>query len=212
MTDLRISRIHFPVTVLGPGRRLGIWMQGCHAGCSGCVSRDTWDPNGGHLISVDTLAAECRRLAGDELDGITITGGEPFEQSQELAAFLKVLAPWRVAVGFDILCYSGLSEKQLRRRHGTLLACFDALIPEPFIENRPTDLAWRGSDNQPLLIMSELGRQRYSMNTPLRQRLQFAVGENTVWFIGIPRHGDMERLRRLAEKEGLILEKTSWAS
>ncbi|WP_461325238.1 4Fe-4S cluster-binding domain-containing protein [Bradyrhizobium diazoefficiens] len=39
---ISVSRIHFPVTTLGPGRRLGIWFQGCSIRCPGCISMDTW--------------------------------------------------------------------------------------------------------------------------------------------------------------------------
>lgn len=38
-----LSRLHFPVTTLGPGRRIGVWFQGCSIRCAGCISRDTWE-------------------------------------------------------------------------------------------------------------------------------------------------------------------------
>ena len=41
MTMLALSRMHFPVTTLGPGNRIGIWVQGCTIRCPGCVSADT---------------------------------------------------------------------------------------------------------------------------------------------------------------------------
>ena len=39
---MRLSRLHHPVTTLGPGRRAGIWFQGCTIRCPGCMSVDTW--------------------------------------------------------------------------------------------------------------------------------------------------------------------------
>ena len=39
---LVVNRVHFPVTALGPGRRLGVWVQGCSIGCAGCLAHDTW--------------------------------------------------------------------------------------------------------------------------------------------------------------------------
>ena len=44
VTGVGVSRLHFPVTTLGPGRRAAIWLQGCSIHCRGCVSRDTWAP------------------------------------------------------------------------------------------------------------------------------------------------------------------------
>ena len=45
MSDqIGLNRVHFPVTALGPGRRVGIWLQGCSIRCPGCMSLDTWAP------------------------------------------------------------------------------------------------------------------------------------------------------------------------
>ncbi|HAU1321526.1 TPA: radical SAM protein, partial [Legionella pneumophila] len=44
-----ISRVHFPVTTLGPGHRIGIWFQGCSIRCPGCISTDTWNINKGEI-------------------------------------------------------------------------------------------------------------------------------------------------------------------
>jgi anaerobic ribonucleoside-triphosphate reductase activating protein len=207
---VRISRVHFPLTVLGPGRRLGIWLQGCHVACPGCVSRDTWDPLGGTLVGVEELVAQCRALAGDVLDGITISGGEPFEQADALAALLDSLGDWRIAAGLDILCYSGLPLKTLRRDHARLLGRLDALIPEPFIARRPTGARWRGSANQSLVVLSPLGQQRYVESLPAAPAMQVSVTDRAVWFVGIPRRGDLDRLASIAAAGGLTLEDVSW--
>ena len=42
--NISLSRVHFPVTTLGPGQRLGLWFQGCSIRCAGCISADTWGP------------------------------------------------------------------------------------------------------------------------------------------------------------------------
>ena len=75
---IAVNRLHWPVTVLGPGRRVGIWMQGCSIGCPGCVSRDTWPALGegaagegspGDIISVGDLMARIDALVdGASLD------------------------------------------------------------------------------------------------------------------------------------------------
>ena len=64
---IALNRLHWPVTVLGPGRRVGIWMQGCSIGCRGCVSRDTWPAHGepgatGDVISIDDLMSRIDAL------------------------------------------------------------------------------------------------------------------------------------------------------
>jgi len=214
---IRLNKAHFPVTVLGPGRRVGIWLQGCSIGCPGCLSRDTWPAEDGREISVAALIEWCRTVSADTLDGITISGGEPFDQPAALACLLGELAAWRMAIGagFDILCYSGYPLRTLQARHQSILAMLDALIPEPFVESLPLGGAWRGSSNQPLVVLSERARARYGecdaipAPSPAR-RLQVAVERDRIWYIGIPDRGDMARVEERCREQGLVFTRTSW--
>ncbi|MCC6504516.1 MAG: 4Fe-4S cluster-binding domain-containing protein, partial [Aquimonas sp.] len=130
---IRASKMHFPVTVLGPGRRIGIWLQGCNIGCPGCISRDTWDTGAGEVLDIDAVLTWCRRVALQGCDGVTISGGEPFQQSTALSLLLVGLHAWRRELGepFDILCYSGFPMHRLKRDHPEVLRLLDAIIPEP---------------------------------------------------------------------------------
>ena len=212
---IRLSRIHYPITVLGPGRRLGIWFQGCSRGCSGCVSKDTWTKSGGWGCDVASLLHMCRELAPNT-DGVTISGGEPFEQPDALQALLVGLRHWRDVSGnsFDILGYSGMSFSHLTQEFNDIVKLFDALIPEPFQEHRPLGGCWRGSDNQPLIPISPLGRKRYKdfEDVPEGKKgaFQLHVEQDVIWLIGLPDRGDMHRLERLAREQGLIFKGVSW--
>ena len=77
MKQAAVSRLHFPVTTLGPGRRVGLWLQGCSIRCPGCISLDTWDPRVG-LVPIADLLERIDQLAW-EADGLTVSGGEPFD-------------------------------------------------------------------------------------------------------------------------------------
>lgn len=213
-----LNKAHFPVTVLGPGRRIGLWMQGCSIGCPGCVSQDTWAADAGHRVPLAEVLAWCREVAqGQPLDGVTISGGEPFDQPEALAALLDGLHHWRTTAGldFDVLCYSGHPLARLEREHGALLARLDALIPEPFVEKQPMTHAWRGSANQPLVLLSERGRQRYAahQDTPAEpgaKRMQVGLHGQRVWWVGLPARGDLAALERLCAERGLTFEQVSW--
>jgi anaerobic ribonucleoside-triphosphate reductase activating protein len=213
---IRLNKLHFPVTVLGPGRRMGVWVQGCTIGCRGCLSRDTWAPDGGREVEVEVLAAWCRDIAEHGADGLTITGGEPFEQALALDEFLDAVGSWRgsLAHEFDVLCYSGFPLTRLRREHASTLAKLDAVIPEPFIQRLPRGNVWRGSSNQPLVPLSDLGRVRYSEHIDRgiegRGKLQVHVTSGRVWYIGIPDRDDMDRQMSLSRDAGLILKNASW--
>jgi anaerobic ribonucleoside-triphosphate reductase activating protein len=214
---IELNKAHWPVTVLGPGRRIGLWVQGCTIHCKGCVSQDTWPRDASKAIAVADLVAWCRRVAPEGPDGVTISGGEPFEQPAALRALLDGLIAWRESakLDFDILCYSGFPLATLERRHAKLLARLDAVIPEPYADKLPQGNVWRGSSNQPLVPLSERGRARYApfVDAPVRdgdKRMQVAVDGKRVWMIGIPGRGDMAALEALCERRGLALTEVSW--
>src|SRR3982750_2714627 len=104
--QIELNKAHFPVTVLGPGRRIGLWLQGCSIGCPNCISRDTWEAEPGKAIEIAALLAWCREVTQNVLDGVTISGGEPFDQPDALLALLRSLGNWRTESGvdFDLLC------------------------------------------------------------------------------------------------------------
>lgn len=225
---IAINKAHFPVTVLGPGRRIGIWTQGCRIHCKGCVSQDTWATDSGKETTVARLLTWCRQTTagtGQPFDGVTISGGEPFDQPQALSALLDALIHWRASDGpdFDILCYSGYPLATLRKKHPAILARLDALIPEPFAEAQPLTHLWRGSANQSLVLFSERGRSRFEafVDAPadaFGKRIQVGISEgpsvtgsgDRIWFVGIPARGDMAALEALCAERGVEFAKVSW--
>ena len=169
-------------------------------------------------IAVRDLLAWCRKVAGNALDGVTISGGEPFEQPAGLRALLAGLLAWRRAadLDFDILCYSGYPLRTLERKHAKLLALLDAVIPEPYVDDLPQGNVWRGSRNQPLVPLSERGRARYAALRRCggrRGRQAHAGGGR-----GRPRLDDRHsrhaatwrRVEALCASRGLALTKVSW--
>ena len=106
-----VSRVHYPVTALGPGRRLGVWFQGCPLGCPGCVARDTWDFDGGRAVTVAELTGLWADALADGAQGLTVSGGEPLAQAAQLAEFLAAADRLRQAAApgprADFLVYTG---------------------------------------------------------------------------------------------------------
>ncbi|WP_441249535.1 4Fe-4S single cluster domain-containing protein [Kitasatospora sp. McL0602] len=213
--ELMLNKAHYPVTSLGPGTRAGIWTQGCTIGCTGCVSLDTWAADPGTSVDVTALQAWLSGLP-DPLDGITVSGGEPFQQPEALAALLEWVHAWRRdrATPVDVLVYSGYPLARLRQQHSALLGRCDAVLTGPYVErlNSP-GLRWRGSSNQRLTALTGLGRERYEGTAPVDSPpMQVEVADGRIWFIGVPRQGDMDRLSTRLRSAGITMEDVSWRS
>lgn len=216
---ISINKAHYPVTVLGPGQRLGIWLQGCSIGCKGCVSQDTWARDSGRDMTVAQLITWCRQTTADKLDGITISGGEPFDQPTSLSALLDALIFWRTQhkLEFDILCYSGYPYATLQQKHQKILDKLDALIPEPYIDAKPLTHLWRGSSNQTLQLLSERGVEKYTpylnaSSDDSNKRIQTMLNGERMWYVGIPARGDMSALEAVCKTRGVELNDVSWRS
>jgi anaerobic ribonucleoside-triphosphate reductase activating protein len=201
---LFLSRLHFPVTTLGLGRRIGIWFQGCTIRCPGCVSADTWP----HGQSETTIAEIMATLALwlPEADGITLSGGEPFEQLPALEALLaslrKELSPHQ-----DILLYTGKTWKSIAPRVDAWPGWADIIISEPFVKNAPQTLVWRGSDNQLMHLITDLGKSLYTpwISTPrsaLPKAMDVFLENDTLWMAGIPDPDSIDGIHRALSDAG----------
>jgi anaerobic ribonucleoside-triphosphate reductase activating protein len=97
--------------------------------------------------------------------------------------------------------------------HSTILRLLDAIVAEPFVAGRPTEARWQGSSNQELTILSARGEVRYAIASDVPgSRLQITVDEEGVWVAGIPRRGDLERMRGALLARGLELQDVSWGT
>ena len=134
----------------GPGFRLAIFTQGCPHGCPGCHNPDSHAMDGGTIY--DT--ADIIDMIDDNplLDGITLTGGEPFMQC---AACLE-LSRAAHARGLNVWCFTGFLYEQLLKREDAqkLLGDIDVLVDGPFVlSERSLELRFRGSRNQRVIDM-----------------------------------------------------------
>ncbi|KAI94682.1 radical SAM protein [Rhodomicrobium udaipurense JA643] len=213
MTDtLYLSRIHFPVTALGPGNRIGIWFQGCSIRCVGCISADTWAAGRG----ATTVAEVTDRIAPwlPFADGITITGGEPFEQPDALKSLLRNV---KSVFAGDVLVYTGFPFERVKPLLDDAAGLIDALISEPFDISAGQSLPLRGSDNQKLYTFTNRVKKLYGYyelpagDGPSDLDVMFD-DDGTVWFAGIPKRGDFLRLKAALTSQGhfVATSEASW--
>lgn len=151
---MRIAGIVQDSIVDGPGLRFTVFVQGCHHACPGCHNPQTHDPLGGTEYPVAELLAKMH--SNPLTDGLTLSGGEPFEQSEGCLA----LAQAAHESGLTVWCYTG-STFEFLRDQGTpaqrsLLREVDVLVDGPFIlSERTLCLPWRGSRNQRLICVQQ---------------------------------------------------------
>ncbi len=212
--NILLNKAHYPVSVLGHGKRIGIWLQGCSIRCPSCCSLDTWEFEKDRGIGVALLVDWCREVSGGSLDGVTISGGEPFDQPEALLALLNALDLWRGddRGRFDILLYSGYSERRVRRDFTEHLRHIDAVVAGPYKESAGGEKRYCGSDNQRILLCSQLAEERYGPEglAGWKSGMQVTADDEGIWMIGIPKPGDLRRLEAGCMERGLALGKPSW--
>ena len=131
----------------GPGFRFTVFTQGCSHHCPGCHNPQTHDPSGGTEHTVEELLERMR--SNPLTDGLTLSGGEPFEQPEDCL----LLAQGAHESGLNVWSYTGYLFEFLRDQ-GTeaqkvLLREVDVLVDGPFLlDQRTLSLPWRGSRNQ----------------------------------------------------------------
>ena len=100
-----VARVLYPVEVLGPGKRVGIWFCGCPRRCKGCSNPELWEFQNRYLTSPKLVYELVLRIAKDNtIDGFTITGGDPLYQASDLRQLIMLLR----TISEDIMVYLSL--------------------------------------------------------------------------------------------------------
>lgn len=183
-----LARILYPVQVLGPGARIGIWTAGCRRHCQGCSNPELWETNETYRITVSQALQLLQNIANQhQVDGLTITGGEPMDQAAELAELLEQAA----AITQDVLLYTGYRRAECNSgSRQRLLARTAVLIDGPYEEDRNDNSFLRGSSNQAIHILKEDYQTKYQqyLRGGRNQIENFMLGQQAV-SVGIHQPG-----------------------
>ncbi|MFI5584259.1 4Fe-4S single cluster domain-containing protein [Amycolatopsis sp. NPDC051758] len=166
MELLNLHRIVDTTAAEGPGLRCAVWTQGCSVRCPGCFNPQTWTTRGGTLLPWPELVS--RVLAIDGIEGVTLLGGEPFDQPGPLGLFAEAVR----AEGLSVMTFTGHVLEELPP--SKLLDATDLLVDGPFLADRPEpSRPWVGSVNQRFHFLTD----RYDesiFRTPNRLELTIA--------------------------------------
>ena len=129
--------------IYGPGKRWVLWTQGCTLGCKGCWNTQTWSKKSGETWSISQLLESIS--SQEDIEGITILGGEPFQQLDGIAELIKSVKQ----LGLTVMLYTGYEKAEF---NDLMWQCFnssDLVIAGRYREElRDVGLVWRGSTNQ----------------------------------------------------------------
>jgi anaerobic ribonucleoside-triphosphate reductase activating protein len=153
---VRVARFLDRTVAEGPGERTAIWVQGCSIRCPGCFNPHLFTVRGGTPSGAGDLIA---RVVAAGTSGVTLLGGEPFDQ----AAGLAVVASGVRRAGLTVMTFSGYGYAYLLgrvsagdRAVAALLEATDLLVAGPFRQDLlDRDRPWAGSTNQEFVHLTD---------------------------------------------------------
>lgn len=166
--------------VLGPYKRFIVWVQGCKRRCKGCIAKDSWALDGGELVEVDAIVQQIFRQ--ENIEGITISGGEPFLQQDALC---ELISKVRGHKDVGVIIYTGMKYSEIEN---TALAHFaDLIIDGEYVEELNDNKSLRGSSNQNVLCLTEryknIVSEYYGRNG---RKIELILADGVTKMIGIP--------------------------
>jgi anaerobic ribonucleoside-triphosphate reductase activating protein len=195
--EMQLYSIAYPVTALGPGRRAAIWLAGCHKRCEGCISPEMQDFKAGRRIEVAKLLLRLSRL-GEMIEGITISGGEPFEQPDVLDEFLDGIL--EQMPGWNVIVYTGYELPELAAKGhsaANILKKIDILIDGEYKTEIPSDHPLKGSGNQQVHFLTQRGislKQR--IDTLSYNEVNLGIGSDSRMLVGIVDRNSRSRIHK----------------
>jgi anaerobic ribonucleoside-triphosphate reductase activating protein len=152
----------------GPGQRFALWFQGCPLRCPGCCNPEMLPFEGGHRVVLPDVLRDIDAAAEeDDIEGVTLLGGEPLAHATGAAALARAVRER----GLTVMVFSGYTLEEARALPdpavAELLALTDILVDGPYIREQPeTSRRWIGSANQRVHFLTD----RYQADDPRWQR------------------------------------------
>ena len=169
--------------VLGPGVRYVIWTQGCPFHCEGCLTPNSRPISAEKQAKISMLAEDI--LSRPYIEGITISGGEPFLQAAALASLLNIVLTERPEL--NVITYTGFTIDSLSWPEAqNLIEHLDLIIDGPYIKSLNDDKGLRGSSNQKFhFLTSRLLPWKDEMENGKR-KVEYHIYNEIVKAFGVP--------------------------
>ena len=180
--------------VNGPGNRFVLWTQGCLKGCKNCFNPETWSTDLYKELSPTQIFELIKNF---EVEGVTISGGDPLEQEDDLLELLFLLKEIKLRKG--IILFSGFSRNEIRENpiREKCLSYIDVLIDGRYVEELKVESSLRGSSNQEFYFFSDkISREELSFD----QEIEISFLEEDIMMTGFPNVS-----RKVLKRLGVIL-------
>lgn len=197
----QLNKILYPVYNLGEGKRIGIWVQGCTLGCKGCINQTLWNINGGKSISVVDIFNWIFVMHPD-FDGITISGGEPFQQYEQLISFLHLI---KTKTKLNVHCFSGYYLSELTELFPDKLFTryIDTLVDGRYIREQHENVNLKGSNNQTVYnFIDEIPRRQDNNSVSTKWSIHVS-NDNQIYMTGIPKENGLNSICHELSKIGI---------
>jgi len=168
-----IERLFYPIETLGIGKRIALWTCGCSKCCPKCISPEIWESDIKKDVPVPQLIKAIKKIIREnEVDGITISGGDPLEQAEEVLELISHLQE----ICHDILLYTGftlpelctvLSREQYKRLKKDIAVLIDGRYIDELNDNKSPLI---GSTNQMVHFFDESLKPKYDEYCRLNER------------------------------------------
>lgn len=207
-TSLMLLNVHAIMHVScanGPGARAVVWTQGCRLRCPGCSNPLTHSHKPRILVEPQRLATSF--LAIRDIEGLTVSGGEPFEQAAAVSSLCRVIR----AGGLSVMVFTGRTYESISQCSNTavksLLEQIDILVDGPFVQHLADKrLLWRGSRNQKIRFLTDRYRPDVLQSSSQSQVEGQLVSGAPLQITGFPEGTDLMLLvQRLAAEAGILL-------
>lgn len=190
---MNIHRIIAETKSEGPGNRVAIWVQGCSIQCYGCMAKDTWDTKARQFMTPDDILSILDSCTN--IEGVTILGGEPFDQAHELAILTQRIKKRNLSLiiltGYVYEHLLSVSDCDVK----TVLDNVDVLIDGPYVESlRSFNRPLVGSDNQRFLFLTD----KYKMSDFGKNTIEVRIDKD-----GIAQYNGMGDFVKIKRKTGV---------
>lgn len=160
---MRIAHINNSSSIYGFGNSFVIWTQGCKLKCKGCWNEDMHDFNGGFEVTIEDLIEQIKdAVSRYSVDNVTILGGEPLEQLEELLLLMQNIK----SINIGIILYTGYEKREIESSDKIKIMKYpDILISGRYIEEkRNINNHLYGSENQLMEFLTDRYKEEDIIN------------------------------------------------